>query len=1507
MKLIISVLLFAGLLFGATGFNASCPGSTTVNTPIICTVTLTPTPSYFLGTEVITLTPSANVTLSKSGAWHPSIGPFSFSFVFTDPIAETGTITFTNSQGWSNPPPISVTVTSPAPPNPPAGLTIGYVQGVGCNSNGNATTLTCNISPTSGNTVILGVSLYDTIGPPYAGPTVVDNLGHSYTLDTLLIFNYTTIYLSSSLYHLKVGAGVTSFTVTRGDGMSSYISAIAGEYTNVADNPVDFADMSGDDNHNGIPGCGGCWNSGPIATTNSSDVVIGYAYQSDSSTLPPGDNVSPWTLVASTGDNFGGGTGLDSASMVYQIVTAPGAYMPVGNVHYAIALAVGYKAAPQSTAGAGKGIDLSTVRAQNTSFTAMAHTSVICEGEISDLSSVTTSDGMAELNAAGVNIDYSNSTTLRFASDWITGESPSVITTPISSYVNGYIYWRTIFDNAGTIGPAKTFYAQAWDDTGVQQLNQSITYTGDSGYSNAGVYVGQTSNTTVQRVHFIRCGTTLVPLTARSPATADVGPLNSGSWSFQWKFDGTLADSSGNGWTATMSDSSTPSGTCGSTATSYCSTLYQVPIPIITSSAVTWRAGVAQSPSCANSFSQSNTSSVISDCFWQALSGPSTPIWSSNTTTSPTMNNLQAGDYNLQLQVTDATPQTATITQHMGVVATDTNDIIVNTAGLPTATQTNIIMGPLQKWMSGLAPYPLFDILEGDQWSYRSGPSGDFQNPINGASSYQTGTNYFDYAQPGNLTATQFSNTLTGVGTSWLSLIGDAGDAGATATVYTSVEAGIHTSDTFTVTSSNNIIKLAFDGGSSVTVTLATGSQTPAQIAAGIQSAIGAAGTATPDYNGLLIKISTATVGTAGSVAVQTVANNAYTLFGLTVGTFTVANNPQPNMTIIPWYLAGTAPISNPAYATGRRQLTVLQVLSNTALIIEQANGLNWRFPTQIGLQYAVDKQAWPYFYYSDNNGNYYDNALADYYKAFKTGVASDLAQARSRADRWFRGPKIDLGQEYTTSDDSTTITGSGNSMISRQLGLMGVILRALDGQPNYWTGLEYIIEQDVGKLTGAGSNIADIYTDQREFGYALQRVAACALFDPGSYANTCRGTLVSVTSNIITPSRNAVDGAYPYWPVPYYTQASFAGDGSVCVTNGSTTVTGSGTAFHAYGSGSGLSTIWFFPTPGTRPPNNATGDSAWYNVTYVSATSLTLSSAYSGTTKCTGTSGVNAGYMLFDGGVDVPYVGWGAQPFMEGLMNIGFAMSSLATACTSPGVPTNCNSTTSALLAAYVSQAGQWIANVGYQASSGGVYQGANFVNCSPPSGNSLCNAGNLPYGARVIAEESAGGVSWAYRFTGTTALKTNADAQFSAAWSNANGIPDYNPPSGGYVGTPGNVASFKYYGLEAGIAAQPSYQAVQLCAGGTFPCLSPVAPPNPTTLSVSVKFPYSITNAASIRCTFYFPNGATETVSSSNGTCSIADADLRQGTQYQYKVEYLSGGGATLSSPQPQGVTVQ
>ncbi len=1156
------------------------------------------------------------------------------------------------------------------------------------------------------------------------------------------------------------------------------------------------------------------------------------------------------------------------------------------------------------SAWAGQGLNLSKVRAENGSFTAQSHsTPVIAELELSDWTMVTPNDSVAILNAFGVVVEFQDANTLRVADNWITGGSASNFSISLSRFANDYLILRFQRDRAGTIGPARTDYCQAWDRFGVLQYSATIKYSGDSDYNYPGIYAAQNGNKTIQRVHFLRAGKT-----SGSPCLPFPGDRR--RWPSQLRLLGIPVEVR---WNARGCQRQSLERVDGRRLEALSNLRFHghqlLPNsisradPVPDPSSVIWRAGVPQSPSCANSFSQADASPVISGCSWQILSGPSTPVWSSHSTTSPSLAGLIAGDYSLQLQVQDAASQTAVVTQHIGVVATDSNDIVINAAGLPTQAQTDVILGPLQKWKSSREPYPLFDLLHGEQWNLRSGPNGDFQKPINGGSSYQPGTAYFDYAQPGTLSVAQFSNVLTGAGTSWLTTACSTGDKTKTAAVLTSVEAGIHPTDPFTITTGNQKLSLAFDGGTAITVTLTIGSRTPAQIAADIQSAIGKAGTAAATYNGFLIRIATATVGMGGSVAVRAIPDSAYSLLGLVAGTYTVANVPQANMTIIPWYLTSTLSTVNPGYGTGRRQLNVLACNSDTSMIVEQASGLNWRLPSQSGIQYALDNQSWPYYYYSTNNGNYYDNILADYSLAFKTGIASHLEQARARADRWFRGPGIDLGQEYTTSSDSTTVVGSGHQMSSRLLGVAGVVLRALDGRPSYWKGLEYIFAGDVAKLSGPGSNILDLYIDQREFGYALQRVSLCALFDPNAYAATCRGALVKVTANIITPSRNTVDSAYPYWPVLYYSSASFQGSSSVCVVNGSNSVVGTGTAFRTLGP---TSTIWFFPTPRTRPPNNAAGDSTWYTPTFVDATHLKLDRNYAGATGCTGTSGSNKGWALFDSAIDVPYIGWGAQPFMAGgILNSAFAWASLATACNSIGVPANCDDSTAALLKRYTSEQAAWTANVGYQASTGGVYQGAGFVNCSPPSSNPVCDAGNLPYGARVIAEEAALGLSWAYRLTGNASFKTTADAMFAANWSSPAGLPDYNPPGGGYVQSPGTVAAYKYYGLQAGTSGQPSYQAVQLCAAMTFPCLSPVAPVMNRTIAVRYS-PSDISGASYVRITVTKPDGTATTTTCSSSPCSVT-GDARQGQNHLIQAAYFTSAGAQLAQTAVEVLTVQ
>jgi len=102
-------------------------------------------------------------------------------------------------------------------------------------------------------------------------------------------------------------------------------------------------------------------------------------------------------------------------------------------------------------------------------------------------------------------------------------------------------------------------------------------------------------------------------------------------------------------------------------------------------------------------------------------------------------------------------------------------------------------------------------------------------------------------------------------------------------------------SENFSITgSSNDALKLTIDGGTSLDVTLTAGTRTAAQVAADIQAAADAAFVpllASDDSGSVKIESILPQGGTGSSVEIETVANNAYTTLGFTVGTTTAGRN----------------------------------------------------------------------------------------------------------------------------------------------------------------------------------------------------------------------------------------------------------------------------------------------------------------------------------------------------------------------------------------------------------------------------------------------------------------------------------------------------------------------------------------------------------------------------------------------------------------------------------------
>jgi hypothetical protein len=165
---------------------------------------------------------------------------------------------------------------------------------------------------------------------------------------------------------------------------------------------------------------------------------------------------------------------------------------------------------------------------------------------------------------------------------------------------------------------------------------------------------------------FLRVATTLMPLGAKPPTTAD-----GGNWT-ELKFDGNLKDSSGNNHNAS-----------GSGAT-YMGTPNQVAVANPkTSGAPSWsnwvslRAGYAAQLDGSSSYSLADASSAVT-CLWQQVDGPSNVIWTNAAALMPILNGLIFGTYDFSLQVTDAAGNTASAPLQIGAVATDDNGVVIN-------------------------------------------------------------------------------------------------------------------------------------------------------------------------------------------------------------------------------------------------------------------------------------------------------------------------------------------------------------------------------------------------------------------------------------------------------------------------------------------------------------------------------------------------------------------------------------------------------------------------------------------------------------------------------------------------------------------------------------------------------------------------------------------------------------------------------------------------------------
>jgi hypothetical protein len=575
-----------------------------------------------------------------------------------------------------------------------------------------------------------------------------------------------------------------------------------------------------------------------------------------------------------------------------------------------------------------------------------------------------------------------------------------------------------------------------------------------------------------------------------------------------------------------------------------------------------------------------------------------------------------------------------------------------------------------------------------------------------------------------------------------------------------------------------------------------------------------------------------------------------------------------PNGTaIIVWY-----PI--PAtHQTGRRILPVASCQSDNRLTLSSpwntvAAGSN--------LNYSIGNgsTAWEY---NAAPANYYDNVAGLYALYYRSGIDDYLTAARTLADRFWTSPQIDRGEACNSAADFY------GCFPARSLSMMGLVLRAreLQGTPaDMWPGLHIIWTSFMQLyLDNLDVKWGPGLWDTREVAYHLAMVSYCALADPDTgYRTACKTSINNSFASIWTPSMFPDGG----WGQFYSSLTSWGTNSSVTLTNGSTSVTGTGTAWTSGAFPNG-SSIWFIPNPSVQPLNNSQGDAAIYRPAFVDATHLTLDKPYAGTT---GTHG----YVVSD--LNYGQVGWAIEPFMEGILGIAFDLAAKGIEDRYPATAARAHS--------YNVSAANWIRNVGYWPLTKGLYYWAESMNCQPPVSdtNMACTAGEDIAGSRVLSAEALRTVMAAYTYSHDPALLAFGDTLYSAMWSRpGTGGPN---PDGHYIdamddsgfymtGTPPIGKAPKYFGMFFGFTALSAWPGARI--GGLQPSSS-----KPIAMGFRLS---DIPAAASAQIQMTLPSGASTTVACAGSPCTV-DSDGRQGNPL-LQLQFLSAAGNVVAAAQP------
>lgn len=145
-----------------------------------------------------------------------------------------------------------------------------------------------------------------------------------------------------------------------------------------------------------------------------------------------------------------------------------------------------------------------------------------------------------------------------------------------------------------------------------------------------------------------------------------------------------------------------------------------------------------------------------------------------------------------------------------------------------------------------------------------------------------------------------------------------------------------------------------------------------------------------------------------------------------------------------------------------------------------------------------VRQAAWNYDHYQ--RATYYDTALVQYINYYRTGDVSFLNYARKIADSLWASEYVNFG----------TVTEGRNHLPPRSQAFAGLMLRALDGKPEYWDYIYRDVRATFDHWLKRNRNNATLYYDIREDGYAQLYAVMLARVLPDRYPLFAQGTLSS-------------------------------------------------------------------------------------------------------------------------------------------------------------------------------------------------------------------------------------------------------------------------------------------------------------------------------------------------------------------------------------------------------------